>query len=96
MQFEKRSFQIQFSVSAHNLYEWNIDGLSGQEIINKMGHMSMVGIAYQNNHDLDQLEIVNLLVTGFSGTLCGWWGSHLTKESKDSIKHIVRYDTKMV
>ena len=32
----------------------------------------MVGIAYQNNHDLDQSEIVNLLVTGFSGTLCGY------------------------
>ena len=27
----------------------------------------MVGIAYQNNHDLDQPEIVNLLVIGFSG-----------------------------
>ena len=34
-----------------------------KKIINKMGHMSMVGIAYQNNHDLDQPEIVNLLVT---------------------------------
>ena len=34
--------------------------------------MPMVGIAYQNNHDLDQSEIVNLLVTGFSGTLCGY------------------------
>ena len=32
----------------------------------------MVGIAYQNNHDLDQPEIVNLLVTGFSGTLRGY------------------------
>ena len=69
MQFEERVFQTQFSVSADKLYEWNIDGLSKQEIINKMSHMSMVGIAYQNNHDLDQPEIVNLLVTGFSGTL---------------------------
>ena len=43
----------------------------------------MVGIAYQNNHDLDQPEIVNLLVTGFSGTLRGWWNSYLTEESKD-------------
>ena len=67
MQFEERSFQTQFSVSADKLYEWNIDGLSDQEIINKMGHMFMVGIAYQNNHDLDQPEIVNLLVIGFSG-----------------------------
>ena len=32
----------------------------------------MVGIAYQNKHDLDQSEIVNLLVTGFSGTLRGY------------------------
>ena len=28
MQFEERSFQTQFSVSADKLYEWNIDGLS--------------------------------------------------------------------
>ena len=75
MRFEERAFQTQFSVFADKLYEWNIDGLSKQEIINKMGHMSMVGIAYQNNHDLDQPEIVNLLVTGFSGTLHGWWDS---------------------
>ena len=50
----------------------NIDSLSEQEIINKMSRMSMVGIAYQNKHDLDQPEIVNLLVTGFSGTFRGW------------------------
>ena len=28
MQFEERSFQTQFSVSADKIYEWNIDGLS--------------------------------------------------------------------
>ena len=50
----------------------------------------MVGIAYQNNHDLDQLEIVNLLVTGFSGTLCGRWDSYITKESRESVKHAVK------
>ena len=41
--------------------------------------MSMVGIAYQNNYDFDQPEIVNLLVIGFSGTLYGWWDSYLTE-----------------
>ena len=90
MQFEERSLQTQFFVSADKLYEWNIDGLSEQEIINKMGHMSMVGIAYQNNHNLDQHEIVNLLITGFSSTLHGWWDSYLTEESRDSIKHVVK------
>ena len=90
MQFEERVFQTQFSISADKLYEWNIDGLSEQEMINKMSHMSMVGIAYQNNHDLDQPKIVNLLVTGFSGTLRGWWDSYLTDESRDSIKHAAK------
>ena len=50
----------------------------------------MVGIAYQNDHDLDQPEIVNLLVTGFSGTLRGWWDSYLTEDSKESIKNAVK------
>ena len=35
MQFEERVFQTQFYVSADKLYEWNIDGLFEQEIINK-------------------------------------------------------------
>ena len=65
MLFEERIFQTQFSVSADKLYERNIDGLSKQEIINKMGHMSMVATAYMNNLDLDHAEIVDLLTTGF-------------------------------
>ena len=55
-----------------------------------MSQMSMVGIAYQNNHDLDQPKIVNLLVTDFSGTLRGWQDSYLTEESRDSIRHAVK------
>ena len=82
MQFEERVFQTQFSVSADKLYGWNIDGLSEQEIINKMSHMSMVGIAYQNNHDLDQPDIVNLLVTGFSGTLVDG-GIHISQTNPE-------------
>ena len=50
----------------------------------------MVGIAYQNNHDLDQPEIVNLFATCFSSNLRGWWDSYLTDKSKDSIKHAVK------
>ena len=54
----------------------------------------MVGIGYQNNHDLDQPEIVDLPVTGFSSTLRGWWDSYLTGESRDSIKHAVKKNDK--
>ena len=55
-----------------------------------MGHLSMVGIAYMNNHNLDHLEIVDLLVTGFSSTLRGWWDSYLTEDSRESIKTAVK------
>ena len=65
MQFEERIFQTQFSIYADKLYKWNIDGLFEQKF---MSHMSDVDIVYQNNHDLDQFDIVNLLVTDFSGT----------------------------
>jgi len=50
-----------------------------------MGHMSMVGIAYMNNHNLDHSEIVELLVTSFSGTLHRWWDSYLTEDYRESI-----------
>ena len=42
LQFEEKNISNQFSVSADKLYEWNIDGLSEQEIINKIQHMTMV------------------------------------------------------
>ena len=37
-----------------------------------MGQMSMFANAYIINHNLDHVEIVDLLTTGFSGTLHGW------------------------
>ena len=92
MQFEERSFQTQFFVFANRIYEWNIDGLFEQEIINKMAYMSMVGITYVNNHNLGHPEIVDLLVTGFSGTLRRWWDSYHTEDFRESIKHVVKKD----
>ena len=56
MQFEEPLHvisQTQFSIFANRLYEWNIDGLSKQEVLNKMNHMSMVANAYVTNHNLD-------------------------------------------
>jgi hypothetical protein len=44
LQFEERFLQSQFSVSSDKLYEWNIYGLSEQELMNKMNHMSMVAM----------------------------------------------------
>jgi hypothetical protein len=92
MQFEKKSFQHQFSVSAYKLYEWNIDGLSEQEVLNKLSHLTMVANSYMTNHQLNHAEIIDLLVTGFSGKLKSWWEKHLTEEFRDLIKHSVKKD----
>ncbi|CAL9012684.1 unnamed protein product, partial [Prunus brigantina] len=92
IQFEERNNLSQFSVSSDKLYEWNIDGLSEQEIMNKLTHMSMVANSYITNHSLRQSEIVPLLETGFTGTLRSWWDKHLTDESRNSIIHAVKLD----
>jgi hypothetical protein len=82
LQFEERFLQTQFSISSDKIYEWNIDGLSKQELLNKMNHLSMVANAYDTNQNLSQAEIVDLLATGFSGTLRSWWDKHLTEETR--------------
>jgi hypothetical protein len=90
LQFEERFLQSQFSISADKLYEWNIDDLSEQELMNKMNHMFMVANAYDTNQNLSQYEIVDLLATRFSGTLRNWWDKHLTENSKEDIRKAVK------
>jgi hypothetical protein len=92
IQFEERNFQGQFLVSADKLYEWNIDGLLEPLILDKLTHMTMVTNSYATNHGLSQPEVVDLLVSGFIGTLQAWWEKHLTEESKDSVKYAVKTD----
>jgi hypothetical protein len=43
--------------------------------INKLTHMSMVANSYYNNHMLNQIEVLDLLITGFPPF---WYQSHLT------------------
>ena len=47
LQYEERA--TQFTVSSGKLYEWNIDGLSEQEILNKIQHITMVANNYLND-----------------------------------------------
>ena len=52
----------------------------------------MVANSYMTNHQLNHPEIIDLLVTGFSGKLESWWEKHLTEKSRDLIKHSVKKD----
>lgn len=92
LQFEERNFQSQFTVSSDKLYEWNIDGLSEQELLNKLQHISMVANSYITNHDLSQPQVVDILVSGFTRMLHSWWEKHLTEESRNLIRNAVKQD----
>ena len=50
LRFEERNVGNQFSISSGRLYEWNIDGLSEQEILNKIQHMTMVANNYLDDY----------------------------------------------
>lgn len=94
LQFEERNLDNQFSVSAKKMYEWNIDGLSEQEILNKLNHMSMVANSYITTFEnLNQSEIVEILANGFTGTLRSWWEKHLTEDTRNSIINAYQLDT---
>jgi hypothetical protein len=92
IQFEEINFQSQFAVFANKLYEWNIDGLSEHQILDKLTHMTMVSNSYATNHSLGQPKVIDLLVSGFTWTLQAWWEKHLTDESKNNIKYDVKTD----
>ena len=86
LQYEERT--TQFTVSSGKLYEWNIDGLSEQEIQNKIQHITMVANNYLND-GITNSEVVELIVLGFTGKLLDWWTNCMTASSKDDIKHAV-------
>ena len=52
----------------------------------------MVANSYMTNQQLTHLEIIELLVMGFSCKLKSWWDKHLTDESKELIMNAVKKD----
>ena len=90
LQFEERNSH-QFSITSSKLYEWNIDGLAEQEILNKIHHMTMVANNYLNE-GRSYTEVIELMSLGFTGKLLQWWNNCLTEESKEDIKNAVQKD----
>ena len=91
LQFEERNVSNQFSVSFGKLYEWNIDGLLEQEILNKIQHMAMVANNYLNE-SRPHTEVIELITLGFIGKLLQWWNNCLIEGSKEDIKNAIQKD----
>ncbi|GJT94128.1 hypothetical protein Tco_1082973 [Tanacetum coccineum] len=81
MGFEERNTLSQAHYSGNEIYEWNIDGQTEHQISNLLQEMTMAANAYKV-HKNNELQIVQHLVAGFTGTLKGWWDSYLTEQEK--------------
>ncbi|GJR72280.1 hypothetical protein Tco_0084645 [Tanacetum coccineum] len=81
MGFEERNSLSQAHYSGTEIYEWNIDGQTEHQISNLLQEMTMAANAYKA-HKNTELQIVQHLIAGFTGTLKGWWDSYLTEAEK--------------
>nr|KAJ0185598.1 hypothetical protein LSAT_V11C900485610 [Lactuca sativa] len=85
VQLEERTFQFDRSqYDGNSVYEWNIDGHSEHQIMNIVQEMTMAANAYKA-HNNTQLQIVNIITSGFTGSLKGWWDFYISHEEKDYI-----------
>ena len=48
--------------------------------------MTMVANNYLND-GLQNKEVIELMILGFTGKLLDWWNNYLIEESKEDIKH---------
>ncbi|QHO23737.1 uncharacterized protein DS421_12g366140 [Arachis hypogaea] len=48
-------------------------------------HMTMVGTAYPAAHETFEEAMANIIISGFSGQLKGWWDNYLSDDQKQSI-----------
>ena len=63
-----------------DIYSWNIDGLSEHEIFVVLRQMQMAATAYLQ--ESDDWNAVQLILTGFTGTLKLWWENFLTEKER--------------
>ena len=89
LQFEEKQPK-QNNYTAIDIYSWNLDGLSEHEILVVLRQMQMAATAYLMEGD--DHNAVQLLLTGFTGTLKYWWENFITEEEKQYVSHSMNED----
>ena len=54
--------------------------------------MTMVANNYLVNQSLSHHEVVELIISGFTGSLHRWWEKYLIEEEHDLIRYAVQHD----
>ncbi|KAL4183473.1 hypothetical protein AMTRI_Chr11g155320 [Amborella trichopoda] len=77
------------SYARRSIVNWNIDGLSEQQILDTIKHLTMYASACKmvGNHDQ---EVAKAIVCGFTGWHRGWWDFHLPENTKQQILNNTR------
>ncbi|GKA90306.1 hypothetical protein Tco_0812176 [Tanacetum coccineum] len=84
MQYEERPVRQQALYDGLSIYEWNLDGQTEYQILNILQEMTMASNAYKSNKN-NESKIVEILISGFTGSLKGWWDNYLTDNEKSLI-----------
>ncbi|GAV88505.1 LOW QUALITY PROTEIN: hypothetical protein CFOL_v3_31927, partial [Cephalotus follicularis] len=67
----------------------NIDGMNEYHIINKLQEMTMVSNAHKIKNNSGK-TVANLLITGFTAQLKGWWDNVLTTSQQTEILETIQ------
>ena len=90
LQFEERQTQ-QNHYNNHEIYTWNIDGLSEYEILVVLRQMQMAATAYLQ--ESDDWNATQLLLIGFTGTLKVWWENFLTEKERFNVSKSINEES---
>nr|KYP65886.1 hypothetical protein KK1_012162 [Cajanus cajan] len=91
--YEERGEVVQNSYSGSDICEWNIDGMSEQNILDFICQMSMAASAYKRRGNSDKATAMTL-VQGFTGQLKGWWDKFWTQADREAILNVVKHETR--
>lgn len=92
MQFEERSSFIENNYLGESIVEWNIDGVSEQQVLDTIQNMTMAATAFKLKENTDK-HTKEILVMGFTGQLKGWWNNLLSSEDKYQIDSAVKIES---
>lgn len=92
VQFEERSSFIENSYSGESIIEWNIDGVSEQQVLDTIQNMTMAATTFKLKGNIDT-HTKDILVMGFTLQLKGWWDNLLSSEDKIQIKLAVKTES---
>ncbi|RID49857.1 hypothetical protein BRARA_H00626 [Brassica rapa] len=75
-----------------DLYDWNIDGISENNILSFLLKMTMAANAYRTQIGNEDKTVAEFLIAGFSGQLKGWWDNYLTNQQRAEILDSIKTD----